>query len=98
MPIPLKRTSKTGWCLFVAETGLGIVLAVTTVTLWVAWTPSVFIVVVAVAIVSAALLALLNQYSHSESEIEHAGRHSGWSRQYRTARSVLATRSGPSIG
>jgi len=42
-----------------AETTLGVALAVTPVTLWVAWTPSVFFVVVAVAVISAALLVLL---------------------------------------
>jgi hypothetical protein len=43
-----------------AEVGLGIILALTPITLWVAWTPLVFMVVVAAAAVSAILLGLLH--------------------------------------
>jgi hypothetical protein len=41
---------------------LGIILAVTPVTLWVAWTPAVFAVALAAALVSAALLAILHRF------------------------------------
>jgi hypothetical protein len=42
------------------EVSLGVVLAVTPITLWVAWTPLVLLVAVAAAVVSACLLALIH--------------------------------------
>lgn len=44
----------------IGETGLGIVLAVVPVALWVAWTPIVCAVVIAVGFVAAALLIALS--------------------------------------
>jgi hypothetical protein len=43
----------------IGETGLGIVLAAMPVALWVAWTPIVWVVVLAVGFVAAALLIAL---------------------------------------
>jgi hypothetical protein len=60
-------------CLTGAESGLGIVLAVTPITLWVAWTPSILMVAVAVAVISASLLVLLNRRRGSASP--EAARH-----------------------
>jgi hypothetical protein len=45
------------------ETGLGLVLAATPVALWIAWTETVLLSVMAVAVVSAALLVLLTDFS-----------------------------------
>lgn len=45
----------------IAATGLGIVLAVTPVALWIAWTATLVVCVLLVAIVSAALFALLTE-------------------------------------
>lgn len=44
----------------VGETGLGIMLALVPVLLWVAWTPFLFAAVLVAAAVSAALLVLLH--------------------------------------
>jgi hypothetical protein len=44
-----------------AETTLGILLALTPVLLWAAWTPSLALAVLGLAIVSAALLAFLDR-------------------------------------
>jgi len=46
-----------------AETGLGLVLAATPLGLWIAWTETVLLSVMAVAVVSAALLVLLTDCS-----------------------------------
>jgi hypothetical protein len=68
MPIPIERQSPIERCLSGAETGLGIALAITPVTLWVAWTPSVFFAAVTVAAISAALLVLLDRHRRSAPE------------------------------
>jgi hypothetical protein len=60
-----------------AEVGLGIVLAVTPITLWVAWTPLVFMVAVAVAAVSATMLGLLHGRRGSAHEDLDPGRPPG---------------------
>ena len=60
MPLSTERERRARRWLSGVETGLGIALAVTPVTLWVAWTPSVFFAAVAVAAGSAFLLVLLN--------------------------------------
>lgn len=70
MPISAERERRAQRWLPGVETGLGIALAVTPVTLWVAWTPSVFFAAVAVAAISAILLVLLNR--HWRSAPEHA--------------------------
>ena len=46
----------------VGSTVLGVMLTVTPVALWVAWTPTVLFVVVAVAIASAGLFVLLTEF------------------------------------
>jgi hypothetical protein len=46
----------------IGETGLGIVLALVPVALWVAWTPFVWAIVVAVGVVAAALLVGLGYW------------------------------------
>ena len=56
-----------------ASTLLGIILAVTPVLLWVAWTETVLFVIVAVAIASAGLMALLEEYLHRPSDGPGAG-------------------------
>ncbi|HEV3007521.1 MAG TPA: hypothetical protein VGX52_00640 [Burkholderiales bacterium] len=48
------------------ETGLGIVLAVVPVALWVAWTPILWAIVVAVGVVAAALLIALDHRRGAE--------------------------------
>lgn len=48
------------------ETGLGIVLAVMPVSLWVAWTPFVWAVVIAVGFLAAALLIALDHRRPAE--------------------------------
>jgi len=50
----------------IGETGLGIVLAVVPIALWVAWTPLVWAVVVAVGFVAAALLIALDHRRPAE--------------------------------
>lgn len=45
----------------IGEAGVGIVLAVTPVLLWVAWTPEILIGVMLVAVLCAALLVLLTE-------------------------------------
>lgn len=49
-------------CLSGAEVGLGMVLAVTPVALWIAWTPSLLVGAMAVAIACGALLGLLHDW------------------------------------
>ena len=51
-----------------ASTLLGVILAVTPVLLWVAWSDTVLFIVVAVAIVSAGLLVSLEERLHRTSE------------------------------
>jgi hypothetical protein len=46
----------------IGETGLGIVLALVPVALWVAWTPLVWVMVVAAGVVAAALLVALEYW------------------------------------
>jgi hypothetical protein len=72
MPIPTERERRAQRWLSGVETGLGIALAVTPVTLWVAWTPSVFFAVVAVAAISAISLVLLNRHRRSAPEHAHS--------------------------
>jgi hypothetical protein len=50
----------------IGETGLGIVLALVPVALWVAWTPIVWVVVMAVGFAAAALLIELSRRRASE--------------------------------
>jgi hypothetical protein len=50
----------------IGETGLGIVLAVVPVALWVAWTPIVWAIVIAVGFVAAALLIALGHRRAAE--------------------------------
>jgi hypothetical protein len=50
----------------IGETSLGIVLAVVPVALWVAWTPIVWTVVMAVGFVAAALLIALDHRRRAE--------------------------------
>jgi hypothetical protein len=45
----------------IAETGIGVVLAVTPVLLWIAWTPTILLGVMAVSVLCAALLVLLTE-------------------------------------
>ena len=52
----------------IAETGIGVVLAVTPVLLWIAWTPAIVVGVMATAVLAAALLVLL-----TESSGDHGG-------------------------
>lgn len=59
-----------------AEVGLGIVLAVTPITLWVAWTPLVLLVAAAAAVASAGLLALIHGRRGSAHEDLDPGRSS----------------------
>ena len=56
-----------------ASTLLGVILAVTPVMLWVAWTETVLFIVVAVVIVSAGLLAALEERLHGPSGGPGAG-------------------------
>ena len=51
-----------------ASTLLGVILAVTPVLLWVAWTDTVLFIVVAVAIVSAGLFVSLEERLHRPSD------------------------------
>jgi len=46
----------------IGETGLGIVLALVPVALWVAWTPLVWVIVVTVGVVAAALLVAIGYW------------------------------------
>jgi hypothetical protein len=50
----------------IGETSLGMVLAVVPVALWVAWTPIVWTVVMAIGFVAAALLIALNRRRRAE--------------------------------
>jgi hypothetical protein len=61
MPFAFGRSILVERYLAGAESGLGIVLALTPITLWVAWSPSVLMIAVAGAVISAALLVLLNR-------------------------------------
>jgi hypothetical protein len=56
----------------ISETGLGIVLALVPVALWVAWTPLVWVIVVAVGIVAAALLIAIT-YWYPQAEERASG-------------------------
>jgi hypothetical protein len=58
----------------VGETGLGIVLALVPVALWVAWTPFVWVTVVAVGLVAAALLVALGYWLRSDEGASSAPR------------------------
>ena len=48
------------------ETGLGVVLASTPVLLWIAWTPTILLGLMATALLSAALLVLLTESSRDQ--------------------------------
>ena len=50
----------------VGEAGLGIVLAATPPLLWIAWTPTILLGVMATAVLSAALLVLLTESSRDQ--------------------------------
>jgi hypothetical protein len=76
----LGRSTLVERCISGAESGLGIVLAVTPVTLWVAWSPSILFAAVAVAVISAMLLVLLNRHRGSAREELDADAHVGGSR------------------
>jgi hypothetical protein len=52
----------------IGVTGLGIVLAVTPVALWIAWTATLVVCVMLVAIVSAALFVLLTELLHQRTQ------------------------------
>jgi hypothetical protein len=56
-----------------AETGLGLVLAATPLGLWIAWTETLLLSVIAVAVVCAALLVLLTDFSRSAGDEPRAG-------------------------
>ena len=56
-----------------ASTLLGVILAVTPVMLWVAWTDTVLFIVVALAIVSAGLFVSLEERLHRPSDGPGAG-------------------------
>jgi hypothetical protein len=75
-PFPFGRSILVERCLSGAESALGIVLAITPITLWVAWTPSMLLVAVAVAVISAILLVLLNR---RRGEAADADRHAAGS-------------------
>ena len=51
---------------YTAEAGLGVVLAVTPVLLWIAWTPTILLAVMAVSVLSAGLLVLLTEPSREQ--------------------------------
>jgi hypothetical protein len=51
---------------YIAEAGLGMVLAVTPVLLWIAWTPTILLAVMAVSVLSAGLLVLLTEPSREQ--------------------------------
>jgi hypothetical protein len=53
---------------YIGVTGLGIVLAVTPVALWIAWTATLVVCVMLVAIVSAALFVLLTELLHQRTQ------------------------------
>jgi len=57
--MPAKRRSWAEPLISIGLTGLGIILALAPVAFWVAWTPFVFLVVLAVIGVSAALFIVL---------------------------------------
>jgi hypothetical protein len=52
----------------IAEAALGLVLAATPVALWIAWTETVLLSVMAVAVISGALLVLLTDFSRRPAE------------------------------
>jgi hypothetical protein len=58
----------------IGETGLGIVLALVPVALWVAWTPFVWVTVVAVGVVASALLVGLGYWRPQADEASSARR------------------------
>jgi hypothetical protein len=58
----------------IAETGLGIVLALVPVALWVAWTPFVWVIVVAVGVVAAVLLVALGYWRRADEGASSARR------------------------
>lgn len=57
----------------IAETGLGLVLAATPLALWVAWTETVLLSVMAVAVICGALLVLLTDFSRRAVDDPRAG-------------------------
>jgi hypothetical protein len=61
-------------CLSGAEVALGIVLALAPVTFWIAWTPSLLLGAMAVAVVSGVLLGLLHDRRASREADRPAGR------------------------
>lgn len=61
MPMSNERIGLAERLGHVGVTGLGIVLAVTPVALWIAWTASLVVCIMLVAIVSAALFAWLTE-------------------------------------
>lgn len=77
MPMSNERMGLAERLGHVGATGLGIVLAVTPVALWIAWTASLVVCIMLVAIVSAALFAglteLLQRRAQNQSGREAAG-------------------------
>ena len=65
MPQAIERTGLAVRFGDLAATGLGIVLAVTPVTLWIAWTAAQVVWIMLLAAACAVLLALLAESSHS---------------------------------
>jgi hypothetical protein len=55
-----------------AETGLGVVLAATPLALWIAWSETVLLSVVAVAVLCAALLVVLTDFSRRDADDRRA--------------------------
>jgi urea transporter len=66
--MPSKQTNRTETLIAVGQTGFGIVLATAAVTLWVAWSPFVFLVVVVAIGVSAGIFILLHDFEQPASE------------------------------
>jgi len=78
MPTSVHRIGFARWLGHAALTGLGIVLAVTPVTLWIAWTATQVVGVMLVALASAVLFArltdLLRRDAPKQGERENDGR------------------------
>lgn len=66
--MPAKRENWAEPLISIGLTGVGIILAVAPVALWVAWTPFVLLVVLTVIVVSAALFIVLYGCQHPAAE------------------------------
>jgi hypothetical protein len=73
--MPRQFAAIEGW-LSATEVALGIVLALSPVTFWVAWSPSLLLGAVAVAVISGVLLGLIHDWRISR-ESAGAGRQTG---------------------